>query len=504
MARLLALEWDAREARLVVARTSGKSVEVEQAFTVSLGEAGKASAEGPPADGAWAEGAPAEGVPVGSGGVELGARLAAACRQRNVGRCQALVAVPRGKIELRVLQVPPAPDEELPELVRFQALRQFTSLGEDWPLDFVSLHSADPQQVRVLAAAVAPPVVDEVRQICEAVDSPPTSLVLRPFAAASFYSRFVAADRCRLMVELFNEEADLNVVAAGQVLLLRSVRLPARGRDTALVGEIRRTLAAARNQLGDQIVEAVMLLGGEAELGALPEVLREQLKLEVESFDPLDGAQLAAEARRDLADRSGRFAALLGMIYDEAEERRHGIDFLKPRQRPQPPSRKRHYVAAGLAAAALLLMLIGMVGWQLRSYSSRLADLQRESRDLDGPVKTAEQLRAEVAVIDAFAAGDVNWLDELHELSQRFPGADEALVDVLTFSTRTEGGGLAYLEGYVRDPAVIEKMESQLRDARRQVAGSGTTFDERQPEYRWQFKERIVILPPEREEAVDE
>lgn len=499
MARLLAFEWDAREARLVVAHTAGKSVEVEQAFTVSLEESGGATAEKVPAGGPLADGGPGEAV-----SVDLGARLAAACRERNVGRCQALVAVPRGKIELRVLQVPPAPEEELPELVRFQALRQFTSLGEDWPLDFVSLQSADPQQVRVLAATVAPPVVDEVRQICAALDSPPTSLVLRPFAAASFFSRFTAADRCRLMVELFVEEADLNVVAAGQVLLLRSVRLPVQGRDAALVGEIRRTLAAARNQLGDQAVESVMLLGGEAELGTLPSVLREQLKLEVESFDPLDGAQLSPEARRNLADRSGRFAALLGMVYDEAEERRHGIDFLKPRQRPQPPSRKGRYAVAGIAAAAILLVLAGLVGWQLRSYSRRLADLQQESKDLDTPVKTAEQLRAEVAVIDAFAAGDVNWLDELHELSRRFPGSDQALVDVLTFSTRTEGGGLAYLEGYVRDPAVIEKMESQVRDARRQVTGSGTTFDERQPEYRWQFKERIVILPPEQEEAVDE
>ena len=492
MPRLLALEWDAREARLVVARAAGGPVEIEQAFTVPLAEAAEAT-EGT-ADGTGGE----------AGGTPLGPRLAAACRERNLGRCQALVAVPRGKIELRVLQVPPAPDEELPELVRFQALRQFTSLGDDWPLDFVPLQSADPQQLRVLAATVAPHVVEEVRQVCEALDSSPTSLVLRPFASASFFSRFTAADRCRLMVELYDDEADLNVVAAGQVLLLRSVRLPVQGRDAALVGEIRRTLAAARNQLGDQAVEAVMLLGGAAELGSLPTVLQDQLRLEIESFDPLDGARLTAEARRDLADRSGRFAALLGMVYDEAEERRHGIDFLKPRQRPKPPSRRRRYAALAAAAAGLLLVLGGLVAWQFHGYRRTLAELQTTSRNLDGPVKEAERLRAEVAVVDAFADGDVNWLDELYRLSKKFPAADEGIVDSVTFSTRTGGGGLINLEGYVRDPAVIERMESALRDARHQVSGSGTTLDERQPEHRWQFKERIVVLPPEREETADE
>jgi len=488
MPRLLALEWDAREARFVVARTSGKSVEVEQAFAVPL-----ASASEPAADAAPAE-----------AGSELGARLAAACREHSLGRCQAVVAVPRGKIELRLLQVPLAPDEELPEMVRFQALRQFTSLGEDWPLDFVRLHSADPQQIRVLAAAVSPTVVNEVRQVGEALESPPTSLVLRPFAAASFYSRFVPAERCRLTVELFAEEADLNVAAAGQVLLLRSVRLPSHDRDAALVGEIRRTLAAARNQLAEQTIETVMLLGGQAELGALPGLLREQLGMEVESFDPLDRVTLAPDVRRDLADRGGRFAALLGMVYDEAESRRHGIDFLKPRQRPQAPSRGRRLAWIGAAAASLLVVLIGLVYWQLQGYSQRLSILQQESKNLDAPVKQAQQLQSEVEVIDVFAAGDVNWLDELYSLSEKFPNAAEAVVDTATFSSVAEGGGQIYLEGYVREPAVIEQMESRLRDKGHQVTGSGTQFDERQPELRWQFKEKVVVLPRAEEEASHE
>lgn len=487
MARLLALEWDPREARLVVARTTGKVLEVEQAFTVPLG-AGVETAGGDPTGG--------EG-----GSPDIGPRLAAACRERNVGRCQALVAVPRGKIELRVLQVPPAPEEELPELVRFQALRQFTSLGEDWPLDFVRLQSTDEQQTRVLAATVAPPVVAEIRQVCAALESPASSIVLRPFASASLFSRYAADGRCRLLVELFAEEADLNVVAGGQVLLLRSVRLPTHDRDAALVGEIRRTLAAARNQLSDQPVEVVALLGGPAELGGLPSDLRGQLGLDVESFDPLDRVTLSAEARSGMADCSGRFAALLGMVYDDAEGRPHGIDFLNPRQRPKPPDRRRRYAWVAAAAAGLLLVLGGLVAWQIQQYNRRLEALRAESKELDEPVKTAEKLRADVAVIDAFAAGDVNWLEQLYELSEKFPSAENATVDTATFNSLADGGGQIFLEGYVRDPSVIEDMESRLRDAQHQVTGGGTQFDERQPELRWEFKEKIVVLPPQKEEA---
>ena len=109
-----------------------------------------------------------------------------------------------------------------------------------------------------------------------------------------------------------------------------------------------------------------------------------------------------------------------------------------------------------------------------------------------------------MAVIDAFAAGDVNWLDQLHELSQEFPSAADAVVDSATFSTLTEGGGQIFLEGYVRDPAVIEQMESRLRDAQHQVTGSGTQFDERQPEYALaiQGEDRGPAAPPE--EAANE
>src|SRR5262249_40970287 len=117
MSRLVALEWDAKEARVVIGRKRGSSVAVDQAFAVPLAQREEGSSVEP----------------------DVGADLTRALTEHGVARSEALVAVGRASIELRFLSTPPVPEEELPDIVRFQAVRQFTTLGEDWPLDFVPL-----------------------------------------------------------------------------------------------------------------------------------------------------------------------------------------------------------------------------------------------------------------------------------------------------------------------------------------------------------------------------
>src|SRR5688572_17709621 len=100
MARLLALEWGLREARVVVARTQGGGIVVEHAFAVDFGprDAGQTVSDEAIAD-----------------------KLAKALAARGLGRIETLVAVGRASIELRQLTLPPSPLDELPDLVRFQA-----------------------------------------------------------------------------------------------------------------------------------------------------------------------------------------------------------------------------------------------------------------------------------------------------------------------------------------------------------------------------------------------
>jgi len=476
MPRLLALEWDAREARLAVGRTTGKGVLVELALAVELG-----------------------GESVDS----VGERLAALLTEKGIGNCDTLVAVPRGKTELRVLQTPRVPDDELPELVRFQALQQFSSLGDNWPLDFVTLDSDDEQQTQILAAALSPDTAAEIQDSCAACQTPAKNLILRPFATASLFKRRGDDGRCRLVVELLSEEVDLTVLVDGQVVFLRSVRLSAENMAPALVGEIRRTIAAAQNQLGEHRIQAVTLVGNKDEDAELSTRLADGLDLEVQLFDPFAETELGSDLRGAPPMHPGRFAALLGMLHDEAEGRRHGIDFLNPRRKPEPPDPRRRYALVGAAVAAAALALIAGLWWYIGSYDKEIKNLLAESKRLDPAVEAADKLHDEVEEIDEFIASDINWLDELYELSEDLPSADQTIVDRWTFTASARGGGRIALEGGVRDHSVIQSLETTLRDSRHDVHG-GTQFDRRQQDYPTGFKTAIDVTPGNEEPETDE
>jgi Tfp pilus assembly PilM family ATPase len=275
VARLLALEWDLKEARVAVARTRGSGIVVEQAFAVPL----------PQKEGAAASEA------------EVGAAIGKVLSERGLSKMDALVAVGRASIELRFLTTPPAPEDELPELVRFQALRQFTTLGDEWPLDYVPLSpNADGGQ-NVLAAAISPDLIGQIRKTAAAASVEVEQLLLRPFAAASLLKGQFADGKCRMIVDLLQGEADMTVLLGPQVIFPRTVRLPTVTEPEALarvlLAEGRRTMIAAQNQLGGRKVEEVVIFGDGKHHSSLKELLEKELSLTVRLVDPFESVEWA-------------------------------------------------------------------------------------------------------------------------------------------------------------------------------------------------------------------
>ena len=59
------------------------------------------------------------------------------------------------------------------------------------------------------------------------------------------------------------------------------------------------------------------------------------------------------------------FSSLLGSIIQSTGAENHAVDFLNPRQAPQPELDKRKLAIGGGIAAALLLLGIGWLWWTI-------------------------------------------------------------------------------------------------------------------------------------------
>ncbi|HOM17158.1 MAG TPA: hypothetical protein PLQ00_07500 [Thermoguttaceae bacterium] len=488
MTRLLALEWNEDEARLVVASGRRGTVVFEEAFCVPLAEGQGSSAAGP---------APAWDAKT------VGQKIAQAAAARRLGRLDVLVALGRSSIELRQLSLPPAPDEELPNLVRFQAVREFNELDEHWLLDFTPIDDAPDQPRTVLAAAIGPELAAQVQTVCAAAGWKPQRLVLRPCAAASLVSRLRpgSAYQARLLVDLLGDEADLTVMVDRKVIFLRTARLsgdplvqPEAAAD--LLVQIRRTMAAVQNQLEGRQVASIVLCGDGEDYEALAQRIDHQLATPTELFHPFDGVELGEELAQHLPDYPGRYAPLVGMLWDELEGIAPAIDFLHPRQPPKPPSPHRKWI---LAAAAGLLAVLGFFGYQIYGkyqLAEDVDELRQHAQELDQAIKQAEKAEKIYMEVARWKETDVHWLEELRRLSEKFPPAKQAMVSQMLMGPSRRGGAVQ-LEGFAQSASDIDALAENLRDADHQVEGRNRAEDASRKDYSWRYRMNIYVPPRE-------
>jgi Tfp pilus assembly PilM family ATPase len=483
MPKLLAVDWDRCEVRYVYASAHGAQLRILAAESVVIAEAEERS------DAETAQ--------------ELGTQLRAALERNHVGQTPTLVGIDRTGLELLPLTLPPAADAELPDLVANEVLRESASVADGAAFDFVALGTDSAAPRKVLAAVLPLEQRERIDAMLAAAGLQARRLLPRIFAAAALFPRLVPpSEEWHLLVHPGAEEADFLVFRGGRIVFARTARMPSTGdeeRDAWLLSEIHRTLTVAATETGEaSIVEGVYVFGGHEEYRALCERVRQDLLLPAHGVDPLEKYECPAELA---VEHPGRFAALLGMLADEGENRPPAMDFLHPHRAPRRLSRVK---AAAFAAVAVLVvvLLAGGYVWQGLSKQWQLnRQLASQLKELDGRVRQAAKTRRLAAAIQAWQAGDVVWLEELREFSERFPPARDALVLRLQMSSLPAGGGLMTMQGLVRDPSLIVRLEYALRDAYHAVQSrriqSGSRPNE---EYTHLFDASIVVSKRQKED----
>jgi hypothetical protein len=474
--QFLAIDWDEYELRYVQAEVAGHKATVRAVGVVPLEAAGDPENQDATAQIAWGE------------------ALAAELKERKLGKPHLLVGVPRRNIELLYLTLPPAKDDELPELVANQSISESPQLDETWTVDFVP-GTSDPASPReVTAVAISPESLEHIQQQATVAGLKAERILLRPFAATSLLNRLAAGEKqsC-LVVNRVGNEVDLCMLIDGRNVLSRTARLPESAGPSVdgvrLAAEIARTLAIAPRAVTDESVDAdICLLGSQQEYAELVDQLAEA-GLVVEVVDPFVALKVADELR--LPDRA-RFAALLGMLLDQAAGT-HSVDFLHPRKSRPRTNRWRLAGIAGGAVAALALAVAGHVWMTVSEIEDRNREMYAQYKQMDATMEKIEEQNEVLQTIAAWKRRDINWLDELRDLSYRFPGPRDAVVLRMNMRFSGDSGGLIDLQGLVRDPKVLAEMEHQVRDDQRRVRSRRLQERSVAQDYTWMFETSMAV-----------
>jgi len=496
MPRILAIDWDRREVRGLLIASGPTGTSVAGAWAASLTTAD----------------------PAGLSGKQIGARLAAAMSGQVSGKVTTLVGAGRDNVQMQLLALPPAPADELPELVRFQADRDFTTLGSEAALDYIPISGDAHTPNQVLAVALNAAGVTEAREVCESLGVEPNRIPLRACASAALVHRagLIDPDHIALVVNPLTDEADLTVQAGDRVVLMRTVRLPdpsqAESRQRALMGEIRRTMTAVRQQLADRQVEQVIVCGNQSAFDP-GSTLTADLDVPVAAFDVTAHAPSGLATQGVPADSLARFAAVIGMALSEADRRPPIVDFANVRRKAErKPFGRVHALAA--AAALIAVLAIGASMWrQIAAPTRELADIKAEIAGLATQVEKYETITAQAASIERWLATDVVWLDELEQFARRvrpqplsdkdYPVDNDVVVTEVTM-TKPGGsdavGGLLDLKARAKSDNAIPELEQRLRDGQHRVLPGQLTTDKSLPGYPYSLDLQIRVVPPTEEE----
>lgn len=425
-----------------------------------------------------------------------------------------LVGVARSHVELRNMQLPKASADEMPDMVRFTALRQFANVGDTWPIDFAPMPPSNRpvegdavETQEVVAMTINPATVSQIRKVCSEAGFNVTQLGLRPMASGTLAALVdnspIGIGSTVLLIDMLADEADMVVLEKGHVSFMRTVRLPISedgSRGSLPIGEIRRTLIAAVNARPGLNIDRVVLWSDAATAKTSLAEWEPNLDIPVSAIDPLSLIELkkSVEATHD----TGRFAPLIGLLLQRKLSPHSApantfIDFLHPRQRPEKKKPIRQYALAAIAAT----LLIGGFAWWFRSthqaLDSEIVELTQKLKSMEPTLKLAQKNSGDWGKVEHFLAGDIQWLDELSYLSEKALPAEQMEIGDLTVSIKeATNAGEIRIPVKITDQKLQPRLEEQYRDKRHIVATKGVNKNPNtKSEYGWTFEPSIMVAP---------
>ena len=480
MAKFLAIDWDETECRYAIATLHNEKIIVRNVGIVPIT------------------------LPIGGNASEsplmtLARTIHSLSKEEKLGNCPLLLSLGRNDVEWIQQKLPPCKKSEIPLLLKNQVLREVPGSTESDPLDYLVLESSsDGHQILALTISLA--FRKSLVRIFRSLGYPPLHIGFRAGNAAELALRNTAlidsdpSEPC-LIVNTVGNDVDLIVVAEERIAALRSFRLPVEHWHKNLADEIERTLTIGLEGAASLSVRHVVLFGDGTDTKLQGYLSR--CGLTVQFLNPFTLPNVSVS--NEVAD-PGKFAPLIGSLVIQTQKVKSVIDFLHPKEAPKSANYARPIL---LSLLLLGIVCFGLYYWNqnvIGRMQKRLAEVKTEHQQVADALLQLQPSWNVQRQTYFWESQNVVWLDVLKELSEVLPNSTDLVVAQMTLTTGTTNNNPRYsstitLTGMVRDPSVLQKLQSDLQlSGRYWVQNPAPSPNPAGGGYPWLFRTTIYRL----------
>jgi hypothetical protein len=389
------LDWDQDQFHILHAQSSRAGIQVTRAAT-------------------WAHPEPL----TPSTAERVGKALREFLKARKIVAAPVIVGIGRDRIFLKELRIPPIAAHEEASLVRFQTGKEMSEPIDHFAVDYTYLNPEASGDRHIITVAARRDLLAMSQALCQAAGLRLHALTPRLFGAAAAVKYALEGDASPFTPNRLNAVLTIGSRWA-ELCFFRGQRLiqaQALANGPLLAAEVKRNVAVFQAQHAVDVdaegPDTLYVFGAE---GPALDGLRASQPLPIKVLDPMPKGPESAESRAVLAGAVG-----LAHIWTVGGLR--PVNLSAPKRQAAPVSvTRRTALLAGAAAALVAIFIIGAMVYSLRAKRGEIAQLNEQQGELKKTLELYAQERADLDAYRDWEQGNVPWLDEMYDLTARYP-----------------------------------------------------------------------------------
>lgn len=424
--------------------------------------------------------------------IELGGKLKKWLASESITPAAATLLLPREMVVVRQLQLPASPEEELPDLVKFQSAAKSSMPIDDLALDYVKIESsAATTGQSVVTTSIERKRLRRIHEILTSAGFEILHATVTPLTAGQFAKTFGGSTLGQSQPEmvLFQRKSlvELSIFHQGTLVFSHSIVLPEANRLKPLESGITRSIIALNQNHPNAEVNQCFAVGTENDQ-PLTDLLNKKFPSSVHEV------RIPESLKSDFDLRG--FETLVGAGLPTTSPNQQ-LDLLHPRKRIEKPDRRKWYWIGGATVAALLMLVM------YSSFSSRKSALEASIESLNDSIsETDRKLKAGASEKDAFekldtwSNGQLDPIAVWNRLRNDMPGTDQLYMSELRLQPVVDKEVQARFTGvgFARQRNDVDNLYQKLAEDGFRVTPQATTTSSRDPDYPIRFELNVEIL----------